>query len=375
MKRSTVMKLKPLLAFLIHHIRPILALTILGTAFLYGVAVGKYHVFPYSVFESLNATLASLRHSPDEAATRPDLGEVKARIASVDATSLRAKLSQEILLPQEAVTVTLSGEDATASFYGIAIKGKLRRAVENASCLLVYHQGHGGNPFDFAYHESLWQGAQAADCDMLSLSMPGLGLNAGEAWYPSAGVAGREVMTLNAADATQHGNYAFFKDPAIPEVDPLALFLSGQFYLIRALAADYESVKMVGISGGGFSTTMLAALMPEIDLSIAYAGSLPKAWRVNAKHHGDWEQVYSAVWQELDYWELYLLGTLDTEGEATRAVYLIHNDADPCCFGNPDAAVFAAMMTELGLPGVTVQVTESGQHAINPDVALPVLFP
>ncbi|MDO6460161.1 hypothetical protein Q4485_05600 [Granulosicoccaceae sp. 1_MG-2023] len=364
--------------FLLRHWRALFACGLLGSVFLYGVLVGKYQLPPYAVFESLNAGLARFGGgAPSAALPAPQLSAVQQRLAAVsaDAPGFRAGLQARLILPPEVVRVSVADGQASASYYGIEIKGRLRQAPDSGDCLLVYHQGHGGNPFDFDYHEALWQQARAQGCDMLSLSMLGLGLNAGAASYPSAGVAGRTQMTLSAAQAARHGNYAFFRDPALPQTDPLALFLSGPFYLIRSLADDYSSVRMVGISGGGFMTTMLAALMPEIDLSVAYAGSLPKAWRVDAKHHGDWEQVYSALWQELDYWELYLLGTLDSAGQSTRTVHLVHNNADPCCFGDPDATVFAGMMDALALPGVTVQVTASERHAIDPAVAAPLLFP
>ena len=47
----------------------------------------------------------------------------------------------------------------------------------------------------------------------------------------------------------------------------------------------YKRVVMVGLSGGGWTTTVAAAIDPRIDLSIPVAGSLPFAMRT--AHAGD----------------------------------------------------------------------------------------
>ena len=53
--------------------------------------------------------------------------------------------------------------------------------------------------------------------------------------------------------------------------------LSGNYYLIKKIinSSNYNEVVMIGISGGGWYATMLAAIMPEIDKSISFAGTIP----------------------------------------------------------------------------------------------------
>ena len=46
-----------------------------------------------------------------------------------------------------------------------------------------------------------------------------------------------------------------------------------------AKAQGYSKIVMVGLSGGGWTTTVAAGLDPRIDLSIPIAGSLPFAMR------------------------------------------------------------------------------------------------
>ena len=47
---------------------------------------------------------------------------------------------------------------------------------------------------------------------------------------------------------------------------------------------------------------------------------------------GDWEQSQSKVYEEIDYWDLYLLSTLDKLGKPNRKHYQIYNMASTTLF-------------------------------------------
>ena len=47
----------------------------------------------------------------------------------------------------------------------------------------------------------------------------------------------------------------------------------------------YKNIIMVGLSGGGWTTTLASALIPDITLSIPIAGSTPK-WPTD--YYNDW---------------------------------------------------------------------------------------
>ena len=129
-------------------------------------------------------------------------------------------------------------------------------------------------------------------------------------------------------EARRHGNYALFFDADNPQLDPLSLFIFPQYRMIAGLIDDYDNIAVLGISGGGWYVVWLAALMPEIDQSISYAGSLAPPYHQFGWNHGDWEQTYSAVYSTVSYIELYQLMTLG-DGE-NRPAYLVYNSDDPC---------------------------------------------
>ena len=98
------------------------------------------------------------------------------------------------------------------------------------------------------------------------------------------------------------------------------------------------------------------------------------AYRSNLKHHGDYEQVYSPFWRVFDYWDLYVLGTMDSGGKATRKVYLVYNKNDPCCFMDPAASHFQNIVNDLKFDQIEVIVDANNEHSIDVDLATRMLF-
>ena len=135
-------------------------------------------------------------------------------------------------------------------------------------------------------------------------------------------------------------------------IEPVALAVG------HAKRLGYEHIVMLGLSGGGWTTTVAAAALPDIALSIPVAGSLP-TWPTVAlptwvpdlpegrnpaavspdifhpppelSHPGgDYEQhrdrpMYAAVG---GYAQLYVLGAL----ERGRAQLQVLHEFDSCCF-------------------------------------------
>ncbi len=92
---------------------------------------------------------------------------------------------------------------------------------------------------------------------------------------------------------------------------------------------EYSTIAMAGLSGGGWTTTVYAALDDRIDLSMSVAGTMPMAFRsVDPRNWGDWEQHEPGLISIADYSDLYLLGSA-----AGREAYLVFNEFDKCCFG------------------------------------------
>jgi hypothetical protein len=116
-------------------------------------------------------------------------------------------------------------------------------------------------------------------------------------------------------------------------LEPVAVSLN---YLKTRSAADgfpsYQDFSMVGLSGGGWTTTVYAAIDPTIKFSIPVAGTMPLYNRAGASY-GDTEQLLDAFYQIAGYPDLYVLGSF---GQGRKQVWLL-NRRDNCCFGDrPD---------------------------------------
>jgi hypothetical protein len=348
-----------------------LALLLLTTSFGYGIGVGVYRWFPFDEIHALKDKLLPPEQSsislPSEISTLNE--ELSAR----EGIQLRNKLLDSIV-PVDQVNVSATSnaefEVIETRYYGVNVRGELYKAPSSSSCLRIYVQGHRGNPNDFNYHNKLRRDFINQGCDVLSMSMLGLGLNIGEASFPTS----FGTMILTEEQATHHGTYSFFLYNENPHLDALSLFLYPHMRLIEyAIKQDvYENVSIMGISGGGWYTVWLAALMPELDASVSYAGSLPFAYRNDLRYHGDWEDVYSPVYRLVSYFQLYQLMLLDEAGDQGRKAFLVYNDNDSCCFMDPAASDFQERVSGLGFyPQVILD--ESNQHTMNSSLVLRLL--
>ena len=90
----------------------------------------------------------------------------------------------------------------------------------------------------------------------------------------------------------------------------------------------YMDFSMVGLSGGGWTTVVYAAIDPRIKLSFPVAGSLPLYLRFPASE-GDTEQNLTAFYTLAGYPDLHVMGS---SGKGRRQVQVL-NRRDDCCFG------------------------------------------
>ena len=85
---------------------------------------------------------------------------------------------------------------------------------------------------------------------------------------------------------------------------------------------------MIGISGGGWTTTLYAAIDDRISKSFSVAGSLPISLRIESRDIGDYEQTHREFYSIANYLELYVMCSY---GENRMQMH-IFNKLDPCCF-------------------------------------------
>jgi hypothetical protein len=110
-------------------------------------------------------------------------------------------------------------------------------------------------------------------------------------------------------------------------LEPVAVCLN-HFQREMVDGVRYTDFSMVGLSGGGWTTTVYSAIDPRITTSIPVAGSLPLHLRADGAV-GDIEQFLPEFYSMAGYPDLYLMGGA---GFAREQVQIL-NQNDDCCFG------------------------------------------
>ncbi|MBI5008174.1 MAG: hypothetical protein HZB98_00635 [Bacteroidia bacterium] len=111
----------------------------------------------------------------------------------------------------------------------------------------------------------------------------------------------------------------------------LRLFLEPEIVSLNYLLLKnkYKDINMVGLSGGGWTTNLLAAIDDRIKYSFSVAGSMPLYYRSDASM-GDIEQYLPGLYRDIaGYPDLYVLGAY---GKGRKQVQIL-NRRDDCCFG------------------------------------------
>ncbi len=227
------------------------------------------------------------------------------------------------------------------------------------SRLVIVHQGHVPDlplPLEVNGIERAAAFYLELGYDVLVVQMPLTGNNSHELFPFTA---------LNNA----HDQLGDYKTPELNPlkyyVEPLAVSLN------HALAqSSFTQVAMTGISGGGWTTSLYAAIDPRVQVSIPVAGSLPAYLRTGPcgqRDAGDWEQA--AVNSFMDYTGLYLLGA---QGQG-RAQLQVFNQFDSCCFSGVRYKTYEPavrqVLAEVGAGAFGALLDSSHrEHTISPPV-------
>jgi hypothetical protein len=181
------------------------------------------------------------------------------------------------------------------------------------------------------------------------------------------------------------GTLRFFLEPVVQTINEL-------------LAAEPASrgVLMTGLSGGGWTTHLAAAVDVRIETSIPVAGSLPLYARpFSPGSGGDMEQYYPALYREEDsdgdgildkaagecsWLEIYALGALSPQKDRPRHCTQVLNLHDTCCFGGTVYKSYASQLEKrvdaIGTGTWEIFSDDSHRgHAISPVVVERVLLP
>ena len=310
-----------------------------------GVFVGRYQYPPYRLAERLHERFlkseaqkererrAEARYwepSPDYALNDiPSLIRIR---SAADVAAARARLVEAIWrgrgYPRDKMPAAVERDVRDGAFAAVPNLGAIDRLTVEMDYglnsvayhfrpssannrLVVYHAGHSEDLAAARRQISFFIGRGYS---VMGLAMPLEGMNS----RPVVEVGGVGRMRLKS-----HAQLAYLDAPLRFFAEPVAAALN---YVGKHYA--YDLVAMAGFSGGGWTTTLCAALDERIARSYPVAGSVPEVLRGRWLDWGDFEQQTPELARAANSLELYLLGSA---GAGRRQLQVL-NQFDNCCF-------------------------------------------
>ncbi|MEV5968257.1 hypothetical protein AB0L70_41210 [Kribbella sp. NPDC051952] len=243
--------------------------------------------------------------------------------------------------------------DVTMPFGYVATVWVLEPARTDHRRVAFYHNGH-GEPLDTM--QRVAQGLLDHGYTVLLFAMPFFH------WNPTT------LQDPVDPTVTQQPSHNDLPQWESASYSPLALFLEPLAVAMNHVQATYQpsSVQLVGLSGGGWTTTIYSALDPRITRSYPTAGTLPFFVRPGSPTPnptlGDWEQrqdLQPGFYALADFPDLYALGSV---GPNRRQLQIL-NRFDDCCFnGVGHRAYEAAVRQRIAIIGTDAVSNESNGH-------------
>jgi len=268
---------------------------------------------------------AASEYTPTSQRVSTQLDDIERRLSAENIIGQPGTTSSAPCSPEESSVLagaTLSYCDVlTIQSGGLSYRAYLfsRRSQQ----LTIYHEGHNA-PGRLGLVDALMPDAHdllvelLQFSDVLYMDMPMLGINSQQKLV----LKGRETAS------TTHNRFALMDAPG---KSALSFFLNPINLALDRVASQYTTIKMIGRSGGGWTTTMYAALDPRISESVSVAGTAPIVARSSESDGrddlGDWEQYGANIYQWLDYQDLYALA-----GKGGRRHEQLYFEFDNCCF-------------------------------------------
>jgi len=338
-----------------------------------GIASGSWHSFPYAPLRSAYHYVRPVSPSPPPVPPSPlkllaaprtwdeeTLLKARAELRSwlVPTIDVRTELLNDSFLASlgqeergEAEKI-LSGVRASVISGAFAeIKRWRWRALHlqnGGRKLLIIHRGHEQN----AFKGNIITLGLKAGYDVIVMTMPMFDWNAMnsvefETWDGASLLSSpTDHAVFEMIDTGDRHYIGFFISPVIAAID-------------AALSVKhYESVDMVGFSGGGWTASITAAADERIGSAISVAGTLPFFARQQAKDLGDDEQYDNRFYRRFTWPMLYQMAATPKG----RNFILAFNSDDPCCFNGASAQLFAEYAKNLGY---LVKITHREDHSFD----------
>lgn len=181
--------------------------------------------------------------------------------------------------------------------------------------LVIYHSGHRGEWSPDLVGRLLHEGYY-----VMNVWMPMTGRN----YWPTG-------------PYTQHDQVAGLDRPMRLFMEPVTVGIN---YVMKQL--PIKRIAMMGLSGGGWTTVVYAAIDKRIDASYPVAGSYPFYLRnqLGGSSIGDLEQINPDFYDGVSYLDLYVLGS---EGRSQLQIY---NEFDDCCYGGTYANTYSGYVSQ-----------------------------
>lgn len=352
-------------------------------ALVYGYFVGEKHIFPYSViaavgeifeepwepyvkvadhyYETDVAALIGIESETDILARRSQLTLLIWGAGGLPTAALPTRVEQDITDERWADADNLARIDRLTTELDWGLDDIIYHFIPEQvnGKLLLYQQGHRG---DFIIGERTVRFFLKAGYAVMGMAMPMKGLNNQPVVqlprYGRFKIEDHKHLILIPPDEGHQVKY--FLDPIARAVN----------YALETYS--YDEVNIIGISGGGWTTTLYAALDTRIARSYPVAGTYPFFLRsdANSGTWGDWEQTVQDVYLIANYPELYIMGSY---GEGRRQLQII-NQFDTCCFYGFHFQTYEEFITrkvqELGPGAFSVYLDDSHKSH---QISVPVL--
>ena len=200
--------------------------------------------------------------------------------------------------------------------------------IEGNQKLMIYHQGHGG---DFINGKKTINFFLSKGYSVMAFSMPVFGMN------------NQPVVDLERFGKFKLESHSRFNLLETDKIYPIKFFLEPVVIGLNSVKKfNYQENFMIGISGGGWTTTLYSVIDPRIFRSYAVAGSLPLFLR-NIQEWGDYEQNVFELYDIANYLELYILGSYGENRSHTQ----ILNKYDPVVFSGVKYQVYEEKVKEI----------------------------
>jgi hypothetical protein len=212
--------------------------------------------------------------------------------------------------------------------------------------LFIYHQGHAG---DFIHGKQTIRQLLISGFSVAAFSMPLEGMNN----QPII-----ELENIGKVKFFKHNQFVLLEEK---NFSSLSYFFSPINTTLNYLSTNYafSDYYMLGISGGGWTSTIYPALDTRISKSFAIAGSIPLSLRTVIDDVGDYEQFHPGLFSITNYFQIYVMNSYGEDREFIQ----IFNKYDTCCFFNNSFIAYDEkiqnFMSELNYGKFTVVVDDT----------------